>query len=128
MTKPAVKITAIIGAIILLAGAVFHLSALLDVKTSLIEVEPAFFKNALGGMWVMPALHWIFIACLSVGLSWYKSRACAAILMGFGIWVIVDALVTYMYVGPFMGAYMLALAGLLLLSAGLMLRRQMRAI
>ena len=47
MTKPAVKITAFLGAVILLAGAAFHMSALAGVKAALAGVEPAFYKNAL---------------------------------------------------------------------------------
>ena len=47
--------------------------------------------------------------------------------MAFGCWVLVDALVTLLYVGPFVGVYMLGLAGLLLLVAGLMLRKFVRA-
>ena len=125
MTKPAVKITAILAALILLAGAVFHMSAMAGVKASLAGVEPAFFKSALAGMWVMPAMHWVFIAFMSIGLARYRSRSCAAILMGFGLWVLVDGLLTFMHVGPFMGVYMLALAGLLLLASGFMLRKDM---
>ena len=49
------------------------------------------------------------------------------ILMAFGCWIIVDGLITFMYVGPFLGVYMLALAGGLLLASGVMLRKQMRA-
>ena len=40
MTKPAVKITAILGAVILLAGAAFHMSALAGVKAAVAGVEP----------------------------------------------------------------------------------------
>ena len=127
MTKPAIKITAILGSLILLAGAAFHLSAMAQLKTVMAGLEPGFFREALPGMWKMPALHWIFIAFLSMGLSRYKSNSCAAILMAFGCWIIVDGLITFMYVGPFLGVYMLALAGGLLLASGVMLRKQMRA-
>ena len=126
MTKPAVKITAILGAVILLAGAAFHMSALAGVKAAVAGVEPAFYKNALPGMWVMPAVHWLLIAFLSVGLSRYKSNACAAILMAFGVWVLLDAAITFVHLGAFLGVYMLALAGGLLLASGFMLRGQMR--
>ena len=128
MTKPAIKITAILAALILLAGAWLHMSALPMVKTSAADIEPEFFKNGLPAMWILPALHWVFIACLSIGLSWYKSKACAAVLMGFGLWVLVDALITYLHVGAFMGVYMLFVAGLLLLVSGFMLRKAARAV
>ena len=126
-TTPTIKIIAALGALILLAGAAFHMTAMPEVRQSANVIELEFFRKALPGMWVMPALHWIFIAFLSLGLSRYKSNACAAILMAFGCWVLVDALVTLIYVGPFVGVYMLGLAGLLLLVAGLMQRKFVRA-
>lgn len=126
-TKLIIKITAILAALILVAGAVFHMSGLAPVKAALADVKPVFYQDALAGMWVMPALHWIFIACLSVGLSWYKSKACAAVLMAFGVWILIDALTTFMHVGPFMGTYMLGVAGILLLISGVMLRHQARS-
>ena len=125
MTKPAVKITAILGALILFAGALFHMTALPGVKAFVAGGSPTFFEKTLPAMWMMPAIHWIFIAFASVGLARYRSRSCAAILMGFGLWVLVDALMTFMAVGPFIGAFMLALAGLLLLTSGFMLRKDM---
>jgi len=131
MTKPAIKITAILGSLILFAGALFHLSGTGHVMASINriapEVLPVFFNEALAGVWVMPALHWIFIAFLSIGLSRYKSNACAAILMAFGCWIIIDGIVTFMHVGPFLGAFMLGLAGALLLASGVMLRKEARA-
>jgi len=127
MTKPAIKITAILGALILLGGAAFHMTAMGQVKAALVDVEPAFFKEGLSGMWMMPAMHWLFIAFLSIGLSRYKSNSCAAILMAFGCWVLIDAAITFAHVGGFIGVYMLAFAGLLLLASGLMLRKDMRA-
>ncbi len=125
MTKPATRITAILGALILIITAVFHISAMPAVKTVTAAVEPAFYKSGLIGMWILPAVHWLFIACGSVGLSRYRSRSCAAILMSFGVWVIVDSLITFMHVGAFVGVYMLGLAGLLLLASGYMLRKDM---
>jgi len=126
-TKPAVKLTAIIGAIILILGAVFHMSALPQVRGAVSGVEPVFFKKALTAMWVMPSAHWIFIAFLSLGLSRYRSNACAAILIAFGAWMFMDALISFVTVGLFIGVYIMAAAGLCLLASGLMLRAQMRA-
>ena len=126
MTKPAVKITSILGALILLAGAAFHMTALSPLKGALGALEPGFFQNGLPAMWILPAVHWIFIAFMAIGLSRYKSKACAAVLMGFGLLILVDALVTFMHVGPFLGVYMLALAGGLLLASGVMLRKEAR--
>jgi len=66
MTKPAIKITAILGALILFAGAAFHMTALPQLKTALGALEPGFFQDGLPAMWILPAVHWIFIGCLSI--------------------------------------------------------------
>lgn len=103
------------------------MTAMGDLNTSLASMDSEFFKKGLPAMWVLPSAHWLFIACLSVGLSRYASNACAAILMAFGMWVLMDALIAFIHVGPFMGIYMLCTAGLLLLTSGVMLRKMMRA-
>jgi len=126
MTKPAIKITAILGALILLITAVFHMTALRQLGGAVAVIDSEFYRSALPGMWMMPSVHWLFIAFLSIGLARYKSNACAAILMAFGALILVDALITFLHVGPFIGAYMLGLAGLLLLASGLMLRKEVR--
>lgn len=126
MTRPAIKITAILGAFILLAGAAFHMSGMGQLKVATQPIESDFFKNALVGLWTTTSIHWLFIAFLSVGLARYKSNACAAILLAFGVLILVDALLIFMSVGLFLGAYMLGLAGLLLLASGLMLRKDIR--
>lgn len=123
MTKPAVKITAIVGALILLATAYFHMTAMPQLKGLVTAIDSDFYRKGLPAMWMLPSVHWLFIACLSVGLSRYQSKACAAVLMAFGVWVLVDALITALHIGPFIGVYMLAAAGLLLLASGVMLRR-----
>lgn len=122
-TKPIIKITAILGGLILFAGAVFHFTGTGLVKGAVAGVESDFLRHALPAMWVMVSVHWIFIACLSIGLSWYRSRACAAMLMGLGLWLLVDALFVFLHVGGFIGGYMLLLAGGLILLSGVLLRR-----
>ena len=47
--------------------------------------------------------------------------------MAFGCWIITDGIVTFIHVGPFLGAFMLGLAGALLLASGVMLRKEIRA-
>lgn len=111
----------------LLVAAYFHMTGFGPMKTAIAPLEPGFYKTGLPVMWVLPSVHWGFIACVSVGLARYKSQACAAILMAFGVWVLVDAAITFTQVGAFMGVYMLGLAGLLLLLSGLMLRKDARS-
>jgi len=127
MTKPAIKITAALGAFILLITAAFHMTGLSDVRASVTGVERELFRDGLPGMWAMVGAHWIFMAFLSLGLSRYKSNSCAAILIAFGLWLLVDALIIFKYVGFFVAIYMIGAAGLLLLGSGLMLRKLVRA-
>lgn len=127
MTNRTTKITAIIAALLLLVEAGFHYMAVGTVRGAVVGVESDFLRSALVGIWVMPSLHWVFIAFLSVGLSRYRSRSCAAILMAFGVWLLADGGLTFLHVGPFIGVYMLGVAGALLLVSGWLLRRDMKA-
>ena len=122
-TTPAIKITAAIGALILLITAAFHMTGLADVTASVTGIERELFREGLPGMWAMLGVHWIFIAFLAFGLSRYKSKSCAAILTAFGVWLLVDALIIFKYVGAFVAVYMIGTAGLFLLVSGLMLRK-----
>jgi len=125
-SKPIVKVLAALGALILLFGSWYHSDALTQVKSAIAPMDDGFLKDALPGMWVIPSIHWIFIAFLSFGLSFYKSRACAAILIAFGVWLLIDAAIVYRYVGAFAGVYMLVVTGLLILTSGLLLRGSMK--
>ena len=122
-TTPAIKITAALGALILLVTAAFHMTGLPDVTSSVTGVERELFREGLPGMWAMVGVHWIFMAFLAFGLSRYKSKACAAILTAFGIWLLVDALIIFKYAGAFVAVYMIGAAGLFLFASGLMQRK-----
>ena len=127
MTSKTIKLTAGLGALILLITSGFHMTGYVPAKQALLGIKPDFFKNALTGSWITPSVHWLFIACMTVGLSFYRSNACAAVLIGFGILILLDALIILTHVGLFAGAFMLAASGTLILIAGLMLRREMKA-
>ena len=124
-TNTITKITAIIAALILFVEAGFHLTGTGPVKGAVAGVESDFLRQALVGIWIMPSLHWIFIGFLSVGLSRYRSKACAAILMAFGVWLLADGVLTFLHVGGFIGVYLLWVAGALLLVSGGSLRKEM---
>lgn len=126
MTKLAIRIIAILGALILLVTVGFHMTALPQFETALEGLELGFFYKGLPAMWVLPAMHWLFIAFSSVGLACHKSNSCSAILKAFGVLILIDAVINFMHVGPFAGVYMLGLTGALLLASGLMTRKDMR--
>ncbi|NNE56639.1 MAG: hypothetical protein HKN36_00900 [Hellea sp.] len=117
-----------IASLILLVIASMHYGGLSSLKDAIGVIDSAFFKGAIPGVWIMPSIHMIFIACLAFGLSFYKSRACAAMLIAFGAWCLVDAAIIFIHVGPFVPVYMLGVAGLCLLAAGFMLRRSLTKI
>ena len=127
MTNSLIRVSAIIGALILFATAGFHMTALPELKSALGEMSPGFYQNGIPAMWTLPALHWILIGCISVGLSRYRSQGCAAVLIAFALWVLIDAIIAAMHVGLFIGVYMLIAAGICLLVSGLNLRKLSRA-
>jgi len=121
-----IKLLAAIGSLILVVTAVYHLTATGDAVDAMAPIEASFFKSGLTGMWVLPGIHWIFFAALAFSLSFYKSNAGSIVLVSIGVWVLIDAVITFRYVGAFIGVYMLAAAGLCILASGLLLRRSMK--
>lgn len=99
------------------------MTALPDLNIALGEMTPGFYQKGLPAMWTLPALHWILIGGLATGLSSYRSRACAVILIAFALWVFIDAIVAFLHVGLFIGVYMLVAAGICFLFSGTKLRR-----
>jgi len=61
MTRPAIRITAILGALILLITAAFHMTAMPQLKAALGGLEAGFFQNGLPAMWILPAVHWVLL-------------------------------------------------------------------
>ncbi len=116
------RILTALGSLTLLVTAGLHMTGLQLVKDATGKIEMAFLRDALSAMWVMPSIHWLLIACLAFGCSFYRSRACAAMLIAFGVWILIDALIVFSHVGMFIGAITLSAAGLCYLIAGFMLR------
>jgi len=123
MTTLAIKITSILGGLILIAGAAFHMTGLDGGRAAIANIDSEFFKKTLPVTWILPSVHWAFIGFLSIGLSFYKSKACAAILIAFGLMILLDAFVSFLTAGPFLGVYIMSAAGIFLLISGLMLRK-----
>ena len=113
MTNTTTKITASLGAVLLLLTAGLRIFGRSD--------------NALSALWSLPAFHWVFIAFLAFGLSRYKSNSCAAILMAFGVMILGDTMLLASKFSLAPSTYALGAAGALLFVSGLKLRKQMRA-
>lgn len=124
-SKPLVKLLAGLGGIGAILTAFSFMQYLPWVDDVTISARHEFTEQAVPAVWTMAALHLFMTAFLSFGLSFYKSRACAVVLIAFGIWLMLDAAIIYGYVGSFIIVYMLAASGLFILTSGLLLRRSM---
>jgi len=91
-----------------------------------ITARHEFTEKVVPAVWIILSVHMMFIAFLVFGLSFYKSRAGAAILIAFGLWLWVDAVIVFSAVGAIIPVYMFGVAGICYLAAGLMLRRSMK--
>lgn len=127
MNQTIIKALAGLGSLILLAMAYFHYTGLTPVREIAANVDDDFMRHALITNWAVFSFHLIFIALLAFGTSFYASKACAAILMAFGAWVILDGLIIWTHVMFFPGVPILITAGACYLIAGILLRRKMHA-
>ena len=125
MTLNTTRLLTGFGSAILLGTSALHLFGLSIVRPALETVEPAFNQGTLTASWIVPSLHWLFIACLAFGLSVYKSKIAAAMLMAFGLLLLSDAVLLFTHVGTFIGVGLLGLSGLSYLIGGFLLRREM---
>lgn len=122
-----VKILTAIGSLVLLVVAFQHMQSVDVVKSITIDVDNVLIKSSIVPLWVLAAVQLLFVALMAFGASFYRSKACAAFLLGFGLWVLVDAAILWTYNGWFTAIPMLLAAGLLYLVAGLVLRRAAHA-
>ncbi len=120
------KVLAGAGSLILLAVAIRHLMGMDVVRDVAANVDNDLVQHGLITLWAMIAFHLIFIAVLAFGASFYRSKACAAFLMAFGVWVVLDGAVVWTHVGLVESVPMLLGSGILYLIAGTVLRRAAR--
>lgn len=125
MPSPMIKITAMLGALMLLMAAGFHVTEM-DAATAYLSHTDDPIARSLLAAWIMPIISWVFIACISVGLSRYCSKACAAVLLAFALWVLTDALVIMWQAGMSLSVYLLGAAGVSLLLSAVSLRAAAR--
>lgn len=123
MNHTAIKILAGLGSLIAVATAYLHYTGLVPARETVVGAESDFMRHALVTMWVLYSIHLILIAALAFGASFYKSRACAAFLIAFGVWLMMDGLIIWTHVAWFPGVPVLLAAGLCYLIAGFMLRK-----
>lgn len=123
MNQNLIKALTAIGSILLLITAYQHFEAVDLIKDIAAKIDDPILNPGLVPLWIHASVHILFIALLAFGASFYRSKACAAFLLGFGIWVLVIALISWTYVGWFKAIPMLLVAAVLYLISGFMLRR-----
>lgn len=101
------------GCALLALTAMFHLSGLpTSADAGNTSGSEAFYDVALSALWLSVGLHWLTIAVVCglatrfpLALSKTILQLCAAILL-------VDALVLYWFIGPFIGSFAVATAAI----------------
>ena len=127
MNQNLIKFLAGMGSVILILTALLHFKSLDSVREMVTQIDDEFMSHAIITLWAILSFHLIFLAFLAFGASFYRSKACAAFLMAFGAWALLDALIIWTHIGWFEAVPMLGAAGSLHLIAGLSLKRNMRA-
>lgn len=106
------KVVALLGVILLIAGAGFHLTALGFIKEEALKIENPFLANVLMPVWVFPSAHWLIFGLIGGIAALMPSRATRAVLFLIAVALAVDASLTFAALGPFAGAIILGIASL----------------
>ena len=106
------KVSALIGALLLLATAGFHLTGLPIGQQAVGEVSSSFFAAAIVPLWLIPSVHWFILSLLSVLAGRHPSAFSRYFLIGTAILLTVDAVLMFVHIGPFPGELMLVASAL----------------
>ncbi|MCP4201075.1 MAG: hypothetical protein GY769_03990 [bacterium] len=102
-----------LGSVVLAATAAFHGSGYVDVTSTVAESNiEGMLSGAIGGLWLYPSVHWLFIAVLAIVAVQVASRLTPWILGLAAVILAADAIVLLVHVGPFVGEAMLGAAAL----------------
>lgn len=101
-----------IGSALLAVGALFHLTGYVSIPSA----APAgghgkFFDAALHALWLFAGLHWLLIATVFVLAAKSGGSFVRLILLCCAISILIDAGILFWFLGPFIGAAILAAAG-----------------
>ncbi len=101
-----------VGSALLTVGALFHLTGYASIPTA----DPAgapekFFAAALHALWLFAGLHWLLIATICVLAGKSGGRFVRLILLCCASIILIDAALLFWFLGPFIGAAILAAAG-----------------
>lgn len=105
-----------VGAALLAITALFHFTGYFQIPLPRTGAgTPSFFDAALRPLWLFASLHWLLTAAVCVLVIKAESRIARPILLGCAAIVIVDAVLLYRFIGPFIGEIILAAAAVLII-------------
>lgn len=126
MTNPptiGVRIAVVIGALIVAATALFHLTGYDDVGALLTRASVGpFMRNGLQGLWLMFSIHLIVLAIAATAVVVRPTSASRPVLIVVTALLLADVLILMSFVGAFAGTIMLA-SGTVLVASGIIFRR-----
>lgn len=102
--------------IVLVLAAALHLSGLpWAQQATAVEGLAPFMKAAIIPLWLFASVHWLVLAAILVANPSQHDKASRTIVVLAAFMMFVDAGLLFAYIGPFVGGYALAMAGLLLI-------------
>ncbi len=105
------QISVLFGSVVLAATSAFHATGYaIVVRDTSAEGVSEFLQSAAKGLWLYASLHWLFIAVVAVVAAWLPSRLSRIVLALSSAVVAADAVLLLVFVGPFVGELLLAVA------------------
>jgi hypothetical protein len=104
------------GPAILVATALFHVTGYTGLVEALHSAPSSFYSSAMPALWLISAVHWLAFA----GLAWFSRPPVRAVV---GALALGDAVLIGAYLGGFAGSWLLAAAGLLIITSAWRERR-----
>lgn len=105
-----------IGSALLAITALVHLIGFLAMPASPpITDASTFYESVLRPLWLFASMHWLLIATVCLLVARWPLGAARIVLLCCGCVVLIDAAVLYWFIGPFIGVWLLAAAGVAML-------------
>ncbi|MBX9732116.1 MAG: hypothetical protein K2X59_12370 [Sphingomonas sp.] len=96
--------------------ALFHFTGYFEIPAARPDAgPPSFFDASLRPLWLFASLHWLLTAAICVLVTKAEPRIARSILLSCAVIVILDAVLLYLFIGPFIGEAILAAVALLMM-------------
>lgn len=117
-----------IGSALLTIGALFHLTGYVSIPSATpVDGLGKFFDAALRALWLFAGLHWLLIATVCILAAKSGGRFVRKILVCCAIIILADAALLLWFLGPFIGAAILAAAGTAFLVASFQISPEIKS-